>query len=56
MQKEKVGQNKVHTAPLIQRLEINKIVSGPNDNSNFPSQQYPPESSFIIFENLKQLQ
>ena len=58
MQREKVGQNKVHTAPLIQRLEVNKIVSaGQNDNSNFPSQQqYPLESSFIIFENLKLLQ
>ena len=35
MQREKVGQNKVHTAPLIQRLQDKMIIliSPPNNNT-----------------------
>ena len=53
MQREKVGQNKVHTAPLIQRIEVDNVRSGENFNSNPPVQQNNPfESSFIFFKNL----
>jgi len=53
MQKEKLGQNKAHSAPLIERIEVQKIASDSNFNSNPPIKQKSFESSFVfLFENL----